>query len=154
MGPRGRQGTPQGEEKLPSGLLRLGAWSLNRFTAYLQGILAPRTLPPPKNEAIVAVARSAIHSSFSSGRGTLGRHRSMAASYLQWILLDASESPAKMRRSATGLCLISRFCVFAIFAYPLYYFFGLCWVYFGPSLASEGSVTIHSKYGAISNWAS
>ena len=139
---------------MPSGLLRLGAWSLNRFTAYLQGILAPRTLPPPKNEAIVAVARSAIHSSFSSGRGTLGRHQSMAASYLQWILLDASESPAKMRRSATGLCRISRFCIFAIFAPLLYYFFGRGWVSFRPSLASERRVTIHCKYGAISAWAS
>ena len=139
---------------MPSGLLRLGAWSLNRFTAYLQGILAPRTLPPPKNETIVAVARSAIHSSFSSGRGTLGQHRSMAASYLQWILLDASESPAKMRRSATGLCRIYRFCVFAIFASPLYYFLGGCWVSFGSSSAAERRVTIHCKYAGISASAS
>jgi len=80
--------------------------------------------------------------------------RVMATCRLRWILNGASESPVNMQRSASCLRWIFRFCIFAIFVFPLYYFLGGCWVSFGPSSASERRVTIHCKYAGIGALAS
>ena len=80
--------------------------------------------------------------------------RVMATAQGRWILIGVSGSPVNMQRSASCLRWIFRFCIFAIFVFPLYYFLGGCWVSFGPSSASERRVTIHCKYEGIGALAS
>ena len=75
------------------------------------------------------------------------------ASVLQWILVDASESPVKLKGSEPPIDLDLRFCIFAIFVFPLYYFLGGSSGSCGRSAASDGRVTIHCKYAVIGAWA-
>ena len=72
---------------------------------------------------------------------------------LQWILIDASESLVNMRRFGSATDLDFRFCIFAIFVLPLYYFLGGSSGSCGSSAASDGRVTIHCKYAVIGAWA-
>ena len=77
----------------------------------------------------------------------------MATAYARWILNDASESLVNMQSPASGLRLVFRFCIFAIFVLPLYYFLGGSSGSCGRSAASDGRVTIHCKYAVIGAWA-
>ena len=147
--PWGHQGTTQEGEKVPSSLLQPRGRSQNRSTAYLQWIMAPWALPPSKNAAIRAVARSSTHSSLSACRPSARNPRAMATAYARGILIGASESLVNMQRFGSAIDLDLRFCIFAIFVLALYYFLGGSWGTLGPSTASEGRVTIHCKYAVI-----
>ena len=75
--------------------------------------------------------------------------RAISTAYLQWILVDASESLVSLQGFGSAIDLDLRFCIFAIFVLALYYFLGGSWGTLGPSTASEGRVTIHCKYAVI-----
>ena len=77
----------------------------------------------------------------------------MSSAYARGILNDASESLVNMQSPASVLRLFFRFCIFAIFVLPLYYFLGGSSGSCGPSTASDGRVTIHCKYAVIGAWA-
>ena len=79
--------------------------------------------------------------------------RALATAQGRWILIGASESPVNMQRSASCLRWIFRFCIFAFFVFPLYYFLGGSSGSCGRSSASDGRVTIHCKYAVIGAWA-
>ena len=70
----------------------------------------------------------------------------MATAYARGILIGASESLVNMQRFGSAIDLDFRFCIFAIFALPLYYFWGGSWGSCGPSTGSERRVTIHCEY--------
>ena len=77
----------------------------------------------------------------------------MATAYARRILIGASESLVNMQRCGSAIDLDLRFCIFAIFVLPLYYFLGGSWGTLGPSTAPERRVTIHRKYAVIGAWA-
>jgi len=77
----------------------------------------------------------------------------MATAYARGILIGASESLVNMQRFGSAIDLDLRFCIFAIFVLPLYYFLGGSWGTLGPSTAPERRVTIHCKYAVIGAWA-
>ena len=79
--------------------------------------------------------------------------RAIFTSVLQWILIGASESLVKLKGSEPPIDLDLRFCIFAIFVFPLYYFLGGSSGSCGRSAASDGRVTIHCKYAVIGAWA-
>ena len=134
---------------MPSSLLRRRGRSQNRSTAYLQWILTPWSLPPSKNAAIRAAARSSTHSSLLACRPSAWNPQAMATAYARGILIGASESLVNMQRFGSAIDLDLRFCIFAIFVLPLYYFLGGSSGSCGPSTASDGRVTIHCKYVVI-----
>ena len=76
----------------------------------------------------------------------------MSTAYARWILIGASESLVNMQRFGSAIDLDFRFCIFAMFVLPLYYFLGGSWGILGPSTTSE-RVTIHCKYAVIGAWA-
>ena len=73
----------------------------------------------------------------------------MATAYARWILIGASESLLNLQGFEPSIDLEFRFCIFAMFVLALYYFLGGSWGTLGPSMASEGRVTIHCKYAVI-----
>ena len=77
----------------------------------------------------------------------------MATAYARRILIGASESLVNMQRFGSAIDLDLRFCIFAIFVFPLYYFLGGSSGSCGSSAASDGRVTIHCKYAVIGAWA-
>ena len=79
--------------------------------------------------------------------------RAMATAYARWILNDASSSLVNMQGFEPSIDLDFRFCIFAIFVLPLYYFLGGSSGSCGRSAASDGRVTIHCKYAVIGAWA-
>ena len=68
-------------------------------------------------------------------------------------MIVASESLVKLKGFEPSIDLEFRFCMFAMFVLPLYYFLGGSSGSCGPSAASDGRVTIHSKYAVIGAWA-
>ena len=109
-------------------------------------------LPPPKSSPQGPRRAKSVRSCRGGSPSISGRV--MATAQGRWILIGVSGSPVNMQRSASCLRWIFRFCIFAIFVFPLYYFLGGCWVSFGPSSASERRVTIHCKYAGIGALAS